>query len=350
MTTTREMVGLAEFLPGQGVGRLRVQQLISRRPEPKYEAKCDVCGTVQVVTHSQLRHESARCRFSGCGKTSKPKGRDLLSEEHQRLATRDAQRLAEEREASERRMAAEADGWERPTKYAPTPDPHVVLTQRQRLELQAKREQEEAEERERLRPIREAAEQAEREAAQREQAQRGREAAQRAYWSEWIQSDRDPQLYVTPELLTASMPTKEASAHNEREVAKFMEMTPDFAEFRTPANADKIIAYFERNGVRIFDAAMVKAAFFRLRDLGILVKRPAPQPQRVEQPQRVNLSVAPAKAPSGPKTYVGRDHATGVERTFTQREVDRMSSLEYQRAFQIVPTVSELFTRMSGER
>jgi hypothetical protein len=346
MPVTREMVGL-EDLTGRQVGTLRVDWMVARRPQPRYQVTCS-CGCVTTESHDRIVSGAARCRSSNHNKIVKQRGR--LQESEALIAQRQAELEAAKQRAAIARIDAEVADYVRPDKYAPTPDPYVVLTQRQRLELQAKREQEESEERERLRPIREAAEQAEREAAQREQAQRGREAAQRAYWFEWVQSDRDPQLYVTPELLTASMPTKEASAHNEREVAKFMEMTPDFAEFRTPANADKIIAYFERNGVRIFDAAMVKAAFFRLRDLGILVKRPAPQPQRVEQPQRVNLSVAPAKAPSGPKTYVGRDYATGAERTFTQREVDRMSSLEYARAFEIVPTVSELFTRMSGER
>jgi hypothetical protein len=63
------------------------------------------------------------------------------------------------------------------------------------------------------------------------------------------------------------------------------------------------------------------------------------------------LSVAPAsKTESGPKTYVGRDYVTGAERTFTEREVNRMSSLEYQRAFPVLGSVSELFTVLSDER
>jgi hypothetical protein len=77
----------------------------------------------------------------------------VLADERQRLADREAERLAEEREASERRMAAEADGYERPGRYSPVPDSRIVLTQRQRLELQAKREAEEQERQDAERPL-----------------------------------------------------------------------------------------------------------------------------------------------------------------------------------------------------
>ncbi len=350
MATTRVMNGLAEFLPGQGVGHLKVQQMISRRPEPKYEVKCDVCNTLQVVTHTQLRNESARCKFSGCGKPAKTHSRDLLSETRQQIANREAERLAEERETSERRMAAEADGYERPDRYAPKPAP-PVMTERERQSLRQYREEQEAEQREAERPLLEA----ERRAAERREAaesvQREREEKLRAYWSQAVQEAPDPKLFVTPELLTAAMPTKEASAHNVREVEKFISTTPEFAEYKTPANSDKLTAYFDRNGVRIFDAAMLKAAFERLKNLGILEKHPAPLSAPEERPRRVNLTVEPVpKAPSRPKTYVGRDFATGQERTFTQREVDRMSSTEYRRAFPVLGSVSELFTVLSDER
>lgn len=348
MPTTRVMPGIADQT-GEKVNSLRVEGITSRTPL-RYAVQCEICSARTTESHQRLVSGAATCRNSSCGKSVRR--RDRLEDENRLAAERENQRRADELAVSAARMDAELDGYERPTKYAPTPDPYVPMTAREVSAARERREQLEAEERERQRPAREAAEKAEREQAQRLAAQHGREQKRQAYWREWVQSGRDPQLYVTAELLTASMPAKEASAHNEREVAKFIETTPDFAEFKTPANADKLIAYFDKNGVRIFDAAMLKAAFVRLRDLGILAKRPAPQPQPMEQPKRVNLSspVEPTKPITGPKVYRGRDYATGREREFTQREVDRMSSLEFQRAFEIVPTVGELFTRMREER
>jgi hypothetical protein len=276
----------------------------------------------------------------------------VLADERQRLADREAERLAEEREASERRMAAEADGYERPGRYSPVPDSRIVLTQRQRLELQAKREAEEQERQDAERPLIESERRAaeERDAAEAEEHEL--QEKRRVYEAEWVKSDPDPKLFVTPSLVTASMSEADAATHNTAEVNRFLTSTPDFADYKTPQNADKLLAYFERNGVRIYDAAMLRAAFVRLRDLGLLTKKPTPQPTPVERPTYVNLDFsAPApEEPSGPKTYTGRDYATGLQREFTEREVNRMGSLAYQRAFEIAPTVAELFTRMSESR
>ena len=321
MPTTRVMLGIVN-MEGHAVNTLKVGRMVSRHPRPRYETTCQLCNTRSTESQDRLTSGAARCLAAHCGKPVKQRGRDLLSDERQRLARREAERIAEELEASERRMVAEVEsvGWEKRE------------AQRQADEEQQAIEAQEA----------------------AEAAQREREESRRKYWSEAVLDAPDPRLYVTPELVNASMPKAEAEKFNAREVAKFIEMTPDFAEYRTPQNADKILAYLsDKNGVRIFDAATMKAAFVRLRDLGILEKRPAPTPVRpAEQPRRVDLNIAPPTpdAPAGPTTYVGRDYVTGGERTFTQREVDRMSSLEYQRAFQVVPTVSELFTRMSEDR
>jgi hypothetical protein len=326
------MNGLAEFLPGQGVGRLRVQQMISRRPEPKYEVKCDLCNSLQVVTHTQLRNESARCKFSGCGKSTTKRSRDLFADERQRLATREAERLAEEREVSERRMSAEADGWERPLSLA---------------EQQAKifRERRDQEERERIEAAQRAAEaprlEAEREAAEerekQEAAQRERDEKQRRYWAEWVQSDNDTKLFVTDAMRTAKMTKAEAEQFTAKAAEQFA-ASPEYAPFRTPENADAILGYLQRNGIRIADVETIRGAFVRLRDLGLLKAKPAPAPQPVQQPQRVNLSVAPeSKAPPQPQpiVYHGWDLATGEPRVYSEREIERMSSEQMARALQM---------------
>lgn len=350
MPTTRVMSGLAD-MTGQRFGTLLVQRMVSRQPEPKYAVVCERCNTTSTPTHSRLRNGAATCQYSACGKPSTQRSRDLLSEQRRQIAEHESQRRADELAASAARMEAETEDWERPTKYAPTPE-QPVMSERERISIRERRDAEDAErlavEAERLDAERKANEAWEAIEAE----QRKRTEGQRQYWREWVETDRDPKLYVTPELRTASMPTNKVSAHNSAEVEKFIQATPEFIEYKTPQNANELLAYFDRNGVRIFDAAMLQAAFVRLRDLGILEKRPVPQSEPVEQPRRVNLTIssAPAKPVRKPDTYIGRDYATGKERTFTRREVDRMSSAEYARAFEVLPTVSELFTRMSDTR
>ena len=320
MTTTRIMPGLSD-LTGDKYGTLLVQRMVSRQPEPRYAVICERCSTTTTATHSRLRNGAVHCQFSGCGKPTKRGGRDLLSEQRHQIAERENQRRLDELAVSELRMAAEVNS----------------------LDWEKRDANRQADEERRDTRAQEAAE-----AAQRQRAE-----SQRQYWAEAVQESPDPRLYVTPELLTAKMSKTAASAHNSAEVAKFIETTSDFAEYRTPQNADKLLAYLERNGVRIFDAAMLNAAFIRLRDLGILEKRPTPTPVRpTEQPRRVNLTIAQStpEAPARPKMYRGRDYGTGLERDFSEREVNRMSSLEYQRAFAVAPTVSELFTAMSDAR
>jgi hypothetical protein len=307
-------------LTGRKFGTIRVQGMVARRPEPRYSIVCEQCSTTSTATHTRLRDGAVRCQFSGCGKPVAKRGPDLLAEQRRRLAEQEAERAAAEVEAAELRMAAEVDS--------------LDFDQREAVRLAA--EEQKATE------AREAA----------EAAQREREDRQQRYWAEWVQSDPDPKLSVSDAMRSASLPTKDVAAHNTAAAEEFIQSTPEFAEYKTPENADKILAYFDRNGVKIFDKTTLKAAFVRLRDLGILEKQTAPQTQPEEQPKRVNLTVSPApsKPASGPKTYKGRDYATGLEREFTRREVDRMSSAEYARAFPTIQTVAELFTQLNESR
>lgn len=334
MTTTRIMTGLAEFLPGQGVGNLRVERMVSRRPEPRYEVKCDRCSTAQTVTHTQLRNGSARCKFSGCGKPTTKRGRDLLSEQRQQIADREAERAAEEREVSERRMAAETQDYERPERYAPASDDAPVITDRDRRALRQFHEEEEAAEQERQRPIREAAEKAEREQSQHEAAKREREERKRAYDREWVLSDRDPKLVVSDAMLTAKMPTKDAEAFTTKAAEQFA-AEPEYAAYRTPENADAILGYLHRNGVFIADVETILAAFRRLRDLGVVKTKLRPQPQPVEQPKRVNLTIALARSQTPePVMFDGWDE-NGERCRYTERQVNAMSSEEMKRRLRL---------------
>lgn len=348
MNATRVMPGIID-MQGRKVNSLQVGPLVARHPRPRYEVTCDRCGTRSTASQDQLTSGAARCRFGGCGKAVRNRER-VGSDERQRFAEREAERIAQELEVSERRMAAETEDWERPTRYKPTPDPYQPLSERQRLELRSLKEQEESERLEAERPRLEAERRANEEQAAREAAEQARIERQRAYWAEWVQTDRDPKVYISEEMRHASMPPKEAEAFTAKAAADFAE-SPEYAPYRSPSNAGVILAYLLRNGIHIADRDTIRAAFVRLRDLGLLKQKPAPapQPKAVEQPRQINLAVQ-RQSTNEPKTYKGRDYATGRERDFTQREVDRMSSLEFQRAFQVVPTVGALFNAMAESR
>jgi hypothetical protein len=202
-----------------------------------------------------------------------------LDDERRRATERENARLAEDQEASARRMESETQDYERPERYAPAPR---EMSQRERISLREFREAEEAAERERQRPIIEAERRAEREQAQREYADKERREKQTAYWRDWVLNDRDPQLYVSPDLATASMSNSKARAFNAEEGQKFIAETPEYADYKAPENADSITGYLSRNGVHISDAATFRAAFVRLRDLGILKKKPEPVQSSVE--------------------------------------------------------------------
>lgn len=350
MPVTRVMNGLAEFLPGQVIGRLRVARMVSRRPEPRYEVVCDVCQTAQVVTHTQLRNGSAHCRFSGCGKSTTKPGRDLLAEERQRLAQREAERAAEELEISERRMAAETEDWERPTRYAPTPDPYQPMSERERLALRERREAEEAAQREAERPARENAERIAALQAEQENTLRQLHAIQR----ERIATGKDEEFSVDPATIgeANAVPPEELPAWQSAQFAEFLKANPDY--YRCDENASAVADYLERNapGLRLISAVQLTAAYKRLDEFGLLQQRPTTQSQEIEQPRRVNLSFAPKSYKGVARraaTFRGRDYVTGREREFTEREIARMSSAEYARAFPVLTSVSELFTALADE-
>lgn len=340
MSTTRVMPGLLD-LTGRQFGTLKAQRMVSRHPEPKYAVRCEKCDATSEATHSSLVNGAARCRNSSCGKQQRQSGRELLAEQQRKAAEREAARRAEDLEASELRMSAESDGWERPSQYRPAPSEYQPLSERDRIALRERREAEEQERIEAERPRLEAARKANEERKVAEQHEHERSEKQRSYWSEWVLNDRDPKLFVSETMLRASMPLSEADAFNESAVKKFVSDTHEYRDYRTPENADHILSYLSRNGVRIIDVDTLKGAFVRLRDLGILHKKPAPPP--VEPPRPMNLTITrPAlPTPPGPKVHIGRDYNTGSDREFTQREVDRMSSKEYARAFPTASTIGD---------
>lgn len=321
---------------GSSCATLDIGEMSRRSPEPAYRAVCRVCQSkYDAIPQSQLRYASARCKFSGCGKVSH--SRNIATEQHREISDIEAERDAAVREASNRRMEAETSGH----RVAPR---RIVIgndgpeTERQRLE----RKEREAElERERIAADAPRLE-AERQAAIREQHEQENRERQRAYWKDAVLTSPDTKLTISPELAAASMPAGKVDSHNVAQVNQFIAETPEYGEFRTPQNATEIVAYLERNGLRIFDVPTLRSAFVRLRDLGILTKRVVPEPPKpTPTPAKVNLAVSEQPQRST-QTYRGRDPLTGQERSYTQREVDRMSSDEYRRRFPVETSINAI--------
>ena len=347
MRNIRVMEGL-EDLTGRQFGTLKIGDMTVRRPEPRYRTLCTVCSTQGTETQNRLTSGAAVCRYAGCGKAAPRRGRDLLTEQRQQIADREAERAAEEQTAAVARMDYETEGWELPKRYAPAPEPYQPTSERERLAFRERREAEEQERIEAERPRLEAERRATEKRKAIEQAQIERDERRRTYWAEALLSGPDPRLFLSEAMQAASLPKNDADKHNGREAAEFVAATPEYAEYRTPSNSEKLLAYLKANHIQVFDVPTLKAAFTRLRDLGVLKKRTAVQPIPAKQARPVNLTIEspdtkPAK-PGGPMVYRGRDYATGRERDFTEREVNRMSSTEYARAFPVLGTVSELFT------
>lgn len=352
MSATRVMPGIID-MEGQKVNTLSVGQMVSRHPRPRYETTCQRCGARSTESQDRLTSGAARCLAANCGKVSESKSRDLLAEQRWQIAERENQRRADELAASQARMEAESEGWERPTRYAPTPDPCPPMSAREVRAARERREAEETERREAERPRLEAECRAAEKLAQAEEQLQTTASELARIQRDAISNGKDDAFVIDPATTTGSgVPGSQVAEWHQAQFAEFLKTNPHY--FRCNENAAALTDYLERNapGLRLVSAAQLTAAFRRLNEYGLLKQRPAPQPESVDQAKQVNLSTSPepTKAASRPKTFRGRDYLTGLEREFTEREVNRMGSLEYQRAFAVVPTVAQLFTQMSRTR
>ncbi len=339
------MNGIIDFT-GTKVGTLDIGTMIRRHPEPAYTTVCRQCGAQSTGTQSQVRYGSARCLAAGCGK-SVANRHDRLTEERQAAAQRETERIADERRIAELRMQAEVgDDYELPSRYAPKPSEHRVMSERERQSLREHKATEDAARLEAERPAREAQEQAEREQRQRERAEQERTERQTAYWRDAVLNSPDARLFVSEGLVAASMKKSEADALNANSVQQFVAENPWYRDYKTPANSEALLAYLDLNRIQIFDAPTLKAAFVRLRDLGILSKKVTPETKPTTAPKHTVVS----SQSTGPVKYKGRDYETGLEREFTAREVDRMSADDYKRAFHVASTVGELFASIADQR
>jgi len=195
------------------------------------------------------------------------------------------------------------------------------MRERDRIEVRQHREQldaqESAEREARERPIREA------EGKLKETAT---ELA-KLYRARLLGEAKDPDRFIDPATQGMKLTEAEADQYNIVEARKYREQNPDF--YLTDALFDSIRAYLAKNEIRLVSAPMLTALLQRYAEAGLLPERPAPEPE--PEPDEPPID----QQPTAPQTFKGIDPSTGLEREYTAREVDRMSSDEYRRVFRI---------------
>jgi hypothetical protein len=138
----------------------------------------------------------------------------------------------------------------------------------------------------------------------------------------------DPEFQMPEQIKTRRMTVAKALKFVEAESARFVEETPDY--FRCDKNLKTMHDYLFAQGVQIPDAEAYKLAFDRCRYLGLLDEKPEPAPDPITvEPEPVETS------PQTEELTDGFDIETGEPRKYTQREIWKMSSLEYKKAFKL---------------
>jgi hypothetical protein len=198
------------------------------------------------------------------------------------------------------------------------------MTERERQSLRAWREEVEREERaereERERPIRE---------AQDKLAETHRQLA--SVYRERLTVGTDPDVYVDPRVgAGVRMTEQQAAAFNAAEWKTFIQSHPEF--YASDANVAALGEYFDRNNLRLITASMLEKLAQRFADLGLLEERPIPElPDPEPEPEE-------PQTPQTPEPHIGIDPETGLEREYSQFEVNRMSSEQYRKAFRLSPS------------
>ncbi len=196
---------------------------------------------------------------------------------------------------------------------------------RDRAVLQAHRQEVEAEEN----AQREAAMQPVRRAEERLQ-KTARELY--AIEKEAVTSGKPDPGFVMPESVRGKgMRLSQLENFHREESAKFIASTPDY--FPCPENLKTMTDYLAQQGLKIVDAATFRAAFERLRYLGMLKERPEPEPEPQPEPQ-------PEIDPEAARLNRLRDYETKpvaefCGKEYSQRELDLLSSDEYLRVMRV---------------
>jgi hypothetical protein len=277
--TTRVFSGGMADLAGSKVGSLRVGDLVSRNPI-KWATTCEICGSHSSAAHEKLISGAAgRCLNSGCGKE---KLREIISDTPQKAGKREA---AEQHDRDREREETEAA--------------EVAALEAQATEAHRKI---------------------------------------RSLVKERIEKIADDEVFLDPETVGLRMEMAEAREYNREQAAIFVENNPSY--YPCPANLEKITGYLSRNGIQIASHLTLAKAFERLRDFGLLEERPISEPE-VKSAERLSYTPTPAprieeiSKPDRASMFIGIDPLTGMERSFSPKEVDSMTSAEYRKSFKV---------------
>lgn len=145
---------------------------------------------------------------------------------------------------------------------------------------------------------------------------------------------RDDAFRLDPDVATIAedMTEFERDVFTERESAAFLADNPDYLP--TPANGQAMSNYLSRNDAARFGvltSATLTAAYRRLDKYGLLERRPKQEPT----PHSIHGDAHAQAGPLLPVTFEGWDITTGEPRTYSEREVNRMSSNEMKRALRL---------------
>lgn len=154
-------------------------------------------------------------------------------------------------------------------------------------------------------------------------------------------------FWIDPDLAGVSMDRSFAGAFDADSYLEFLREHSSWF-YDCEFNRKQLFSYCERNSAQIFNAEMLRRAALRLQEYRLLEERPDgferdPATGGIiiprQEPMYVNLSI---ERPPAPPTYKGWDEQTGLEREFTQREVDRLSADQYRRIFRVKRSDMEL--------
>ena len=297
---------------------IRVLRLVRRTP-PAYAVQCVKCGCEAVEPHRRI--EYAECKNSACSKPTRR--RDRLDDERERARAREQVALAEEHRRADERMQSETeDHTLRPSR--PPVAEYVPMSDRERQAIRQRREEERLEQEERERPIKEAEEAIK--ATHRRIAEMQRDTLTNP-------QREDIDVFIADEVAGLRMRQDHADAFNLDQFKEFHEKHPDFHP--SARNIDLLHDYHLRNHCGIYTSAMISSVYRRMVDAGVEFDQPAPEPELEDYTKRpVRIRIAPPVKPE-PVTYAGWDVETGEPRTYSEREINRMSGDAMKRALRL---------------
>jgi hypothetical protein len=147
-----------------------------------------------------------------------------------------------------------------------------------------------------------------------------------------VDLDGDSFVWIDPSVAGLQMPWQLAMAANADEYKRFIAAESGWY-FHNPENMKRLLGYLERNGCQIFTQEMLKRAALRLDEYHLLEQRPAPPPP--PEPVYVNLERDRSQERPEEILHEGWDEITGEPRSFTDYQVNRMSSEQFLKAFHL---------------